>query len=62
MILPEQGSIVVIDDRPDEALPIIQALSKKGVAATYYQGFDKAKLPDAPLKSVRMVKVWGVYM
>lgn len=55
MILPEQGSIVIIDDRPDEALPIIQALSKRGVAATYYQGFDKSKLPDTPLKGIRMV-------
>ncbi|MFW9872475.1 MAG: hypothetical protein ACFFG0_05175 [Candidatus Thorarchaeota archaeon] len=55
MILPENGSVVIIDDRPEEALPIIKSLSKKGISTTYYPGNDKNLLPSAPTQTIRLV-------
>lgn len=55
MILPENGSVVIIDDQPEEALPIIQVLSKKGIATTYYQGINPALLPSEPIQIIRLV-------
>lgn len=55
MILPENGSVVIIDDQPQEAIPLIQALSKHGISATYYKGYNKEDLPTKNLQSVRLV-------
>lgn len=55
MILPQNGSVVIIDDQPKEALPIIQALSKKGISTTYYQDSNPNLLPESPTQLVRMV-------
>lgn len=57
MILPENGSILIIDDQPKQALPILQALSKKGISATYYRGIDEKELPEYPVQSIRMAFV-----
>lgn len=54
-VIPESGSIVIIDDQPNEALPIVKALSKKGIAATYYQGNIKEELPDEPVQIIRLL-------
>lgn len=54
-LIPENGSVVVIDDQPTEALPIVKALSKKGIATTYYQGNIKEDLPEAPVQNVRLL-------
>jgi hypothetical protein len=54
MILPENGSVVIIDDQTSEAMPIIAALSKNGIASTYYRGFKEDELPIVPLKAVRL--------
>lgn len=57
IILPENGSVLIIDDQPKQALPIIQALSKKGISATYYRGVDDKELPENPAQSIRMAFV-----
>ena len=55
MILPQNGSVVIIDNEPEEALPILRALSKKGIATTYYEGNNPELLPKEPMQTVRMV-------
>jgi len=55
MILPENGSVVIIDDRPEEALPIISVLSKNGIACTYFKGYKQNELPAYPMYPVRLV-------
>lgn len=55
MILPEGGNVVIIDDQPNEVMPIIQALSKKGISTTYYQGNDPNLLPNTPCQFIRLV-------
>jgi hypothetical protein len=55
MILPKNGGVVVIDDQPKEALPIIRALSKKGIPTTYYQGNQESDMPDEPMQIVRLI-------
>lgn len=54
MILPSNGKILIIDDNWKEAYPLIQALSKDGISATYYSG-DPNYLPDRPLPGVRII-------
>jgi len=54
MILPENGSVVVIDDDPNQARPIIDALAKKGIATTYFKGTGENEVPEEPLKNVRL--------
>lgn len=55
MVLPENGTVVIIDDKPNEALPIIMALSKRGISTTYYQGTKGDMLPGKPSQFVRLV-------
>jgi len=54
-LIPENGSVVIIDDQPNEALPIVKALSKKGIATTYYQGSIEEDLPETPVQCVRLL-------
>ncbi len=54
-LIPENGSVVIIDDQPDQALPIVKALSKKGIATTYYQGNVKEELPAEPIQNIRLL-------
>lgn len=53
-MLPRSSRIVVIDDKPDEAAPILNILAKEGCSAAYFSG-DPESLPDAPLQDVRVV-------
>lgn len=55
MILPKNGSVVIIDNEPNEALPIIQVLARKGIAVTYYKGNDEVSLPESKSQNVRLV-------
>lgn len=54
MNLPLSGRVVIIDDEFQEALPLIQILSKKRVAVTYFSG-EIEDLPDNPFEDVRVV-------
>ncbi len=54
MQLPLSSKVVVIDDHIEEAFPLIQALSLKGVASVYFSG-DNDQLPKNPFDGVRVV-------
>jgi|GEM_PF-797315 len=42
--------VIVVDDEPDEALPVLKALAKKGVSAAYFTG----NLEELPEESSRL--------
>ena len=52
--LPKDGSVVIIDDVIEEALPLIQVLAKKGISSTYYSGTKDSELPDSPSQKIRL--------
>ena len=54
MELPKNGSIVIIDDKINEAIPLMTALAKRGVAYIYYDGKPR-NYPEETLDSVRFV-------
>lgn len=55
MVIPRNGKVVIIDDRyEDEALPLIQALSKEGISFSYFNG-RKSELPAVPINGVRLL-------
>lgn len=54
MQLPKNGTIVIVDDKIDEATPLMNALSKVGASFCYYNGKPKY-YPDKPLSNVRIV-------
>lgn len=53
-ILPGDGSILIVDDKIDEALPLVELLSKAGCAVTYYSGGDDDRLPSTPAQKIRL--------
>lgn len=57
MILPETGSVVIIDDKANQAIPILKALSKKGISATWYPGTSEDDLPSQPSQIIRLAIV-----
>jgi len=38
MLLPRNGRIVVIDDKPEDALPLLKSLWKNGFGAIHFSG------------------------
>ena len=54
MELPKNGGIVIIDDKINEAVPLMNALAKRGVSYSYYDGKPR-NYPKEPLESVRFV-------
>ena len=54
MELPKNGSIVIVDDQITEALPLMNALAKRGVSYSYYDGKGNS-YPAKPLDSVRLI-------
>jgi hypothetical protein len=55
MNLPQNGRVVIIDDKIEEGLPLVKVLAKNGVPATYFTGLDKDELPSEPIQDVRLV-------
>lgn len=55
MDLPKNGSVVIIDDKINEALPLMNALAKRGVPYFYYDGKGKKSYPEKPLDNVRII-------
>lgn len=51
--LPSDGSVVIVDDKLEEAIPLIKLLSSKGIASTYYDGQDD-HLPAKPQQKIRL--------
>lgn len=54
MLLPRNGRIIVIDDKWDQALPLLRVLWREGFASTYFSG-EKKYLPSTPLDDARVV-------
>ena len=55
MNLPKNGNIVVIDDTPEEALPLLKVLSRNHVPVTYFNGGESEELPDKPIENIRIL-------
>lgn len=49
--LPKNGRITIIDDRQDEAAPLMRLLSKNNIPFNYYSGTRVEHLPDEPNKN-----------
>jgi hypothetical protein len=47
--------VLVIDDKPDEAVPIMTALGKIGVGCVYVRGDKVEELPSKPIEGIRLV-------
>ena len=55
MNIPANGRVVVIDDKiEEEALPLIKALARTGVAVRFYTG-KASELPASPLNGIRLI-------
>ncbi len=53
---PENGSVVIVDDLIEEALPLMNVLSKIDIAYKYFSGkADELPPDDKPIKNVRIV-------
>jgi hypothetical protein len=53
--LPTDGSIIIVDDQTEDAIPIMKLLASKGIASTYYTGNDDTLLPTRPTQKVRLI-------
>src|SRR3989339_734888 len=47
--------VLVVDDKPEEAIPILTALSEVGVGCVYVKGDDYERLPTKPIEGIRLV-------
>ncbi|OGU55943.1 MAG: hypothetical protein A2X64_08945 [Ignavibacteria bacterium GWF2_33_9] len=54
MILPDSGKIIIIDDNVEQALPLIQLLSKKKIPVIYYNN-DKDFYPSDCIDNIRII-------
>ncbi len=50
----QTARVVVIDDDPNEALPLVRALSQLGIGSLYFNG-DAKDLPRKPVEGIRLV-------
>lgn len=53
-LYPENGSVVIIDDAIEEALPLMKVLSRYGIAYKYFNG-RKDELPEQLIDNVRII-------
>lgn len=54
MVFPSCGKILIIDDKIEEALPLLSLFSKNGVSCSYYSG-NYNDFPTEPFSDVRLV-------
>lgn len=54
MSFPTNGRVIIIDDKLEEAGPLLEALSRRGIAARYFSG-RATGLPEHPMNGVRLV-------
>ncbi len=54
MHLPKSGRIVLIDDKADEAQPLISSFAINAIPHLYYDGRPEG-LPETPLDGIRFV-------
>lgn len=55
MILPDNGKVVIIDDKIEDVIELISGLSSEKVPFVYYKDELGDDLPDEPLNNVRIV-------
>lgn len=53
-ILPINGRVVIIDDSIEEAMPLMNVLSRHCIPFTYFDG-NKDNLPEKPVDNVRII-------
>jgi hypothetical protein len=53
MKLPETGRVVIVDDEPKEAMPLIKALSKINIPSRYFTGL-RSELPERRVDNIRL--------
>lgn len=51
--LPNGGKVVIVDDRFQEILPLINILNKNAISVIYYSG-RASELPIKPLHGIRL--------
>ena len=54
MNLSSSGRIVIIDDKLEEVMPLIESLSQMGAPYFYFSG-NEDQLPKSPMKGIRIV-------
>jgi hypothetical protein len=47
--------VLVVDDKPDEAVPVLTALGEAGVGCIYLKGDKVEELPTKPVEGIRLV-------
>ena len=47
--------VLVVDDKPEEAVPILTALGEIGVGCIYVKGDKEEELPEEPIEGIRLV-------
>ena len=55
MTLLRTARVVVIDDEPAEAMPIVEALGRMSIGCAWLRGDRIEDLPDSPIEGVRLV-------
>ena len=54
-IIPINGRIAIVDDRPKEALPLIRFLSHNNIPYVYIKGDDLEYMPQQPENDIRVL-------
>lgn len=54
-IIPLNGRIAIVDDKVEQALPLMRVLSKNNIPYIYYQGNDMNFLPKQPENDIRIL-------
>jgi len=54
LVLPLNGRVVIIDDNKDEAIPLMNVLSKHHIPFTYFDG-NEDTLPEKPIDNIRII-------
>ncbi len=55
MMLPDNGKVVIIDDKIDEVINLISGLSAEKIPFVYYKDESGDDLPETPLQNVRII-------
>lgn len=54
-LIPSNGRVAIVDDKIDQALPLMRVLSKNNIPFVYYKGDDLDYLPDKPENDIRIL-------
>lgn len=54
-LIPLNGRIAIVDDKLNQALPLMRVFSKNNIPYTYYKGTDVEFLPEQPENDIRIL-------